>query len=1109
MNEPMLTQSIMSSRYSAKRSRHFSLLYKVIVILTIAYLFSIIIRSSLSASILALPVLYIIPGLLLIFITSRRQEYSLVRLIVISFFLSTILSVIITSILLVLHLSVASSIGLIYVIFIFGLTIFAVLRCKSPQVKGCKTDYILFCVAMVAYALLVSFFIFAPRTFSMDETTYIAWSRYALLNGETYPIGSTSGNMGLLYLLDGRFFWTLLITPFLGFTGLLSYQANAIGALFLPMIAVASTLLLPVALKNSRFLKVAIFSMVLANPLLLLFSDFALNDLAVTFYLLLMVIFFIESFGSAKNSISLDFDNILLTLSTLIVTFLIKDNIVLLLSMYVILLVYLLRNKLYKISKTYKVFLGVLVLPLIAYEAMVDIPYVLSVWFFKNETVATLTHSLLVISPGEWFLGIFLQTPWKPLSALSYDFIGLLRYLYYLLTPETSSLLVASVGLVLPLLLKLNVFSKNIQLKILVYISTVTLWVSYLLYLSSINFSDVPRYFLFMVPIITAIALIAFYEIFSSRTGVSCVLFILPMIFLMWVQSTLTIEKGGVSLSYGLPAINWTGSLLLIQLMIFAAIISIGLTSNRTYHVKLTKWSLFVTTKKALMVTLLLVLTISAIFFSVYSFQNSTYMKADESTRMISNYSYPDNAFVISNFYPYMRPYVPDSLLSSGFLLSTPANSSEFYDALKMVPNGTLLFISSNPQMAWYDYANSYIEQLAKYDTIPISPKTNKITYNGLLLDLSLSSTINSVPYNQVNSTYVSAIHGGRVVDGLLGKAVEFDGKTEYAQVYNFTFPRTDYSVETRFKLTSDPSSFGVMSDGSPVMKILLAKRYQGYNELIVSITSDGAIQAQAKNENNTIRFTCTSPGGLIKANNWCDLVLSVTDKEVNFYLNGLLVSKSSVDGLNQNLFDYPEAFNETLKIGSDGTSSFTQCRYFEGAIEDVLIYNRSLSTEEISNMYNCAKLVNQTKTLKVYEIDNSIQLRKTNEENFTLSSVKIDRTNSTNVRVMVNASAVDQRMLIINIGTMRFLKVLTANSSIGNNTYLWNFKYSFADRSGFGSYIADISQFIVYDEQGNLLYSKLVAPFTLANVSLTLWILCLLLLFSFILLLCRRYLAS
>ena len=1099
----------------------FHLVYLIISMVTIAYFISVLAGWSTLSAFLAFPTVYIMPGLLSILLISKELTQSFKQLIVLSFFLSTIIAVIVVSILMLFSITICTfSIGIIYLFLNFTLITLLTISGKTNQIRASRLDYTFLGISFIAYISLVCLFIHMPRLFTMDETSYITWSRYAILKGETYPFGVQPAKFDWI---RGRFFWTLLITSFIGATGLAAYQSYVISLMFLPMIALASTLLIPSKFKGNRILEVAVFTLVLTNPLLLLFSGFILNDLAISFYLLLAILFFIRSFDKdPRGEISLDLNGLLLSFLILVIAFLIKENIVIMLPMYFILISYILRYKLYKFSKVWRAILCILTLPLIAYEVLVDIPYVISVWFTKNETLAILTGKFLFISPAEWVLGLLIPTPWKPTTIFSHDFYGYLHYLYRMLSPEVLSLLVSGVGMALPLTLTLEEFRKDVRARLLIYIATTTLWLIYVNYLSINAFWDIPRYSLFMTPVLIPISLAALYEVFSENSITIGIMLILPMILLMWIQSLLTIKEGGVLVSYGLPKLSWTSNILTIQAVIYITFLMIlsahvvratnetspvdSLRKRFKLIINIGRYKKIVNIRRFVFIILIVTVFVTNMYFSAYSILNSSFHRDNETKNINSLFSNISlsNVLVISNFYAYMRPYAPDHLIKNDYLLPPPMTEEKFREFLRVAPNNTLLVISHDPDITWYEYGNKYIKKYTKTNLIPLEPKRERITYDGLLLDLRLGDSANGYVYDRSWNNHTCFINGRRIVDGFFGNATQFDGEKEYAFVSNFEFPN-EYSVEIRFMLEKEPTDFGFMEDGTSISKMLLAKRYHGYVELMLSITNEGEIQALAKNENGSIRFNLRSPKGLVKANRWYHVILTVDGQSAKIYLNGILVGEGTVKGLNQRLKDYPESSREPLKIAADGTSIFTYI-YFPGRIEDIRIYNRSLTSEEIGNMYYGASLLDAIDGVKVFKIKSPIQLRMNdNDKLVNITSVEIYFTNATNVRITIRANATDERKIFVIIGTVRFLEVLTTKLIHGQNEVSWDFKVRLEDRRAYGLYIANMAKIIIYDEDGNLLYDKMHSSFTLSGAYLLSWILILLLLVFLILFLSRK----
>jgi len=65
-----------------------------------------------------------------------------------------------------------------------------------------------------------------------------------------------------------------------------------------------------------------------------------------------------------------------------------------------------------------------------------------------------------------------------------------------------------------------------------------------------------------------------------------------------------------------------------------------------------------------------------------------------------------------------MRTYVSDNVLAEGRLFTPPNTENQFLQLLDFAPNGSLIFISTDPEVTWLDYANDYIKKYVDRDLI-------------------------------------------------------------------------------------------------------------------------------------------------------------------------------------------------------------------------------------------------------------------------------------------------------------------------------------------------------------------------------------------------------
>jgi uncharacterized membrane protein len=185
-------------------------------------------------------------------------------------------------------------------------------------------------------------------------------------------------------------------------------------------------------------------------------------------------------------------------------------------------------------------------------------------------------------------------------------------------------------------------------------------------------------------------------------------------------------------------------------------------------------------------------------------------------------------------------------------------------------------------------------------------------------------------------------------VKGKCGDAMSFDGSNDYVEIpddNNLDFNNIDFSLELWVKIEGNLGSKQVaIMKKTPVGDV--SDTYTNYN---LYIQSDGCsdpnmIMFQAGN-GNTNAIVCSS--GEINDTNWHHIVVSFSASEntVSFFVDGLLDSTKSftIDPVSNN---YPLIIGKHGSVGNDGG-------YFvNGTIDEVRIYNRTLTADEVYRRY-------------------------------------------------------------------------------------------------------------------------------------------------------------
>ena len=113
---------------------------------------------------------------------------------------------------------------------------------------------------------------------------------------------------------------------------------------------------------------------------------------------------------------------------------------------------------------------------------------------------------------------------------------------------------------------------------------------------------------------------------------------------------------------------------------------------------------------------------------------------------------------------------------------------------------------------------------------------------------------------------------------------------------------------------------------------------YYYNNEIRFRVTTDN----MTGNEWNSVNMPGFSPG----LNTWYHVVGTYDNSSMKLYVNGTLVDSYSADG---NIDYDPVPYGAYIGLFKDNN----EANYFDGLIDEVQIWNRALSWEEINASYN------------------------------------------------------------------------------------------------------------------------------------------------------------
>jgi len=175
-------------------------------------------------------------------------------------------------------------------------------------------------------------------------------------------------------------------------------------------------------------------------------------------------------------------------------------------------------------------------------------------------------------------------------------------------------------------------------------------------------------------------------------------------------------------------------------------------------------------------------------------------------------------------------------------------------------------------------------------------------------------------------------------VEGVSGKALDFDGVNDYISINNDV-----WSEEITLEAWIKPRDFGRESAAQRGRLIIFKAPNTGYcQDYSLAVATDGNhswVGLMFGEKEGKFVGLCSKTKLL--RNSWYHVAATRGDGIARLYINGILDNQKSYDFI-------PTNHNYDLKIGR----SHAGFQYFDGIIDEVSIYNRSLSSKEIADNY-------------------------------------------------------------------------------------------------------------------------------------------------------------
>jgi hypothetical protein len=875
-----------------------------------------------------------------------------------------------------------------------------------------------------------------------DTTVYIYFARYIPLNNEVLTVFQDPLASWIEDLFRGRIFLISLIATYVLSTNLQWGHAWIMGSMFIPMTALVAVLFIPSSIKYEKAMKVSTTMLLLSNPLILTFGRSVQPDLAQAFYATLAIYYTIESLKLKGNKTtensgrSLNIRYLLLAMIILAISFTIRENIGVFFGISFFMMIMSIISGLWRIKRIF--------VPLFIFDIFLILLFIL-------------------IRP----LGLMIP------NFGSYSFLDYVKHFYTILSPEALNPLTSLSVILLPVLLWWALRKNDYEIGALSLIAIILVIVTSFFSFTSFGFFfNISRYELYMVPTLTVVSLSI---IFSYNYSKYTYIFIIPVMFLfLWANYKITLSGSSVFLCspYEQGLYNTFTVTLVLFLSIYLAVAISNMYIDLKFRFEILKKNIKFNLLSLTFVTIVLSALLSNIYFSqILAFSYSKYAQNYDLTNAGYWGNIGEQSVVISNFYYYLRCYVPDKIFSKSILLSVPIEEEEYLKLINILPKNAFLVLTDDPRLAWYDYGNKYIKKYI-FEWPNISSNQE-----GLVMHLSFD---NGVVRDETGNLKDIFAHNVTWIEGKIGKALHFNGMDSYIKISNSpSLSLTNaITVEAWVKCGDSPSGSYrtiVRKEGA------YALRFDDKGNLEALIWRHGQPQSSGVIP-STIAWV---------PNEWVYWVFTFDGAYMRIYKDGDKVIERPLTGK----IDISSA---DLGIGATGDGHYP----FVGSIGEIYIYNRALSAEEIKTRYlqgigydNIAFLGSTSLPkgkVMLYKATSSI-VWKEGQSSLKINEVAvIPARNNEVVQLHIRLWSDRNQKVTIIVNTYQFSKILEAYLIPGLNDLKFNFSYSLPDGKTYGSQIQGWSEVTILDADGNIAFHDVLAAFIMRpnTIPMYTWIL-------------------
>jgi hypothetical protein len=336
------------------------------------------------------------------------------------------------------------------------------------------------------------------------------------------------------------------------------------------------------------------------------------------------------------------------------------------------------------------------------------------------------------------------------------------------------------------------------------------------------------------------------------------------------------------------------------------------------------------------------------------------------------------------------------------------------------------------------------------------------------------------IVYDETGNIKDIFVHNVTWVEGKIGKALHFNGMDSYIKISNSPSVSLTNAITVEAWVKCGESPDGkyrtiVGKNGA------YAFRFDDRGDLEALIWQHGKCQSSGVIP-STIAWV---------PNEWVYWVFTFDGAYMRIYKNGDKVIERPLTGK----IDISDA---DLGIGATGDGHY----HFVGSIDEIRIYNRALSAEEIKTRYlqgvGYGNIVFLGSTslpkgkVMLYKATSSV-VWKEGQSSLRINEVAvIPAYNNKDVQLHIKLWSDRNQKITIIVNTYQFSKILEAHLIPGLNDLKFNFSYLLPDGKSYGSQIQGWSDVIIIDADGNIAFHDVLAAFVMRRNTLPIytWIL-------------------